>query len=82
MAYRFVPSQPFDVEVRRVALQQIDRALRQLRSDTSSRPSLKKARLTDADRTGLAVHDARKRMKRIRALLRLARPGLDDKVYQ
>jgi len=66
MAYRFKVSEPFDDGVRRIAVEQIDRALAQLQ--TSKDPAS-------------AVHETRKSLKRIRALLRLARPGLSSQDY-
>lgn len=67
MAYRFRLSETFEHGVRRVGVQQIDRAI----SDLSA--------LENADE---AVHGTRKALKRVRALLRLARPGLDGDVYE
>jgi CHAD domain-containing protein len=67
MAYRFKLSEPFDEGVRRIGIQQIDRALEQLQSGQA---------------TAVSVHATRKGLKRIRALLRLARPGLGDSVYR
>lgn len=67
MAYRFKLSESFEHGVRRVGVQQIDRAI----ADLSA--------LENADE---AVHGTRKALKRIRALLRLARPGLDGDVYE
>lgn len=92
MAYRFKLTEPFDDGVRRIALQQIDRALERLAPavvDKVEGPkSRKKATVTAPGKTGAdvghgahSVHDVRKRFKRLRALLRLARSGLGDKVY-
>jgi len=67
MAYRFRLSEAFDHGVRRVGLQQIDRAIADLET------------LQDAE---LAVHGTRKGLKRIRALLRLARPALEPAEYR
>lgn len=67
MAYRFKLSEPFEDGVRRVGLQQIDRALQHLQS---------------REAPAVAVHATRKGLKRIRALLRLAKPGLGDNVYK
>lgn len=66
MPYRFKVSEPFDDGVRRIGLSQIDRALERLRS---------------SDDPADAIHETRKCLKRIRALLRLARPGLPAAVY-
>ena len=66
MAYRFKFSEAFDDGVRRIGLQQIDRAI---------------VRLEAVDDEVVAVHETRKSLKRVRALLRLARPGLSEEVF-
>jgi hypothetical protein len=67
MAYRFKLSEAFDDGVRRIGLQQIDRVVEQLNS---------------ADDTATSIHTTRKGLKRMRALLRLARPGVGEHVYR
>ena len=66
MAYRFKLSEAFDDGVRRIGLQQIDRAI---------------ARLEVLDDEVTSVHETRKGMKRVRALLRLSRPGLSEETF-
>jgi CHAD domain-containing protein len=67
-SFRFDPGAPVPDEVRRVARGRIDHALDELRGDSgSSRED--------------AVHEARKDMKKLRALLRLVRGELGDRVY-
>lgn len=66
MAYRFRLSEPFDEGTRRIGLQQIDRLIEHLKS---------------AQDANAAIHDTRKGLKRIRALVRLARPALGEAVY-
>ncbi len=66
MAYRFKVSEPFDDGVRRIGLQQIDRAMTSLESNAAP---------------GIAVHATRKTLKRVRALLRLIRPGLSAQTF-
>ena len=67
-SFRFDPGAPVPDEVRRVARGRIDHALDELRGDSgSSREE--------------AVHEARKDMKKLRALLRLVRGELGDRVY-
>lgn len=63
MAYRIDPSQPAGAELRRIAIEEIDAALRSL---------------GDPEREGLekTVHGVRKRCKRLRALVRMVRPAL------
>jgi CHAD domain-containing protein len=68
-AYRFMPGQPVADEVRRVARGRIDHALDELRGDSES---------TREE----AVHEARKDMKKLRALVRLVRGGIGDEVYR
>lgn len=67
MAYRFKISESPQHALRRVGLDQINRAAKAL------------AKSTDQNH---AIHETRKCLKRIRALLRLVRPGLDDDVFQ
>ena len=47
---------------------------------SNSRP--RRTSLADGDDPVEAIHDARKRIKKTRALLRLARPGLKTKAYR
>jgi CHAD domain-containing protein len=61
VAYRIEPGEPTDVEIRGVLVDQLDRAARALRADGGP----------DAE----AVHTVRKRLKKARSLLRLARGG-------
>lgn len=66
MAFQFKLNEPVEKGFRRIGLEQIERAERQL----SASESLE-----------VATHETRKSLKRIRALLRLAQPGLGDAVY-
>jgi CHAD domain-containing protein len=66
MAYRFKLSETLEDGVCRIGLQQLDRALTQL---------------ADGSAHNVAVHASRKTLKRVRALLRLVRPGLSSSVY-
>lgn len=67
MTYRFKLKEPIAEGVRRIGLEQIDIAA---------------ARLASRQDVPTAIHDARRCLKRLRALLRLIRPGLDDGVYR
>jgi len=67
-AYRVAPEEPVPDEVRRIARGRIDHAIDELRGRTDSTPVE-------------AVHEARKDMKKIRALLRLARGELGRQTY-
>jgi CHAD domain-containing protein len=68
-AFRLSPGQPVPDELRRVAQGRIDHALDELRGASgSSREE--------------AVHEARKDMKKLRALLRLVRAELGDDLYR
>jgi CHAD domain-containing protein len=67
MTYRFKLQEPIAQGVRRIGLEQIDVAA---------------AKLASKDDIPTAIHDARRCLKRLRALLRLIRPGLTDAVYR
>lgn len=60
--YRFDPTKDLDVELRRIAREQLTRALTEL----------------DVLPPAEAIHQARRRCKKLRALLRIVRPGLPD----
>lgn len=66
MAYRLRKSEAAGAGVRRIAVEEIDKAIDRLEGGA------------DAE----AVHEVRKGCKRLRGLLRLVRPGLGDEVYQ
>lgn len=55
--------------VRAVALERLDRVIGELSGERS-------------DDAGIAVHEARKDLKRLRSLVRLLRPGLKKRVYR
>jgi CHAD domain-containing protein len=67
-SFRIDPGEPVPDEVRRVARGRIDHALDELRGNSES---------SRAE----AVHEARKDMKKLRALLRLMRGELGDELY-
>src|SRR4051812_44625789 len=67
MSYRFELREEVGSSFTRIATEQIDRVLRDLK------PS------KDAN---LAVHEGRKSLKRLRALLRLVRPGIGDATFK
>ena len=67
--YRLKRDEPVPEEIARVACGRIDNALDELRGDTDSSPED-------------AVHTARKDMKKLRALLRLVRGEIGEKVYR
>jgi CHAD domain-containing protein len=66
--YRFRDDETVPDAIRRIALGRIDHALEELRGKTDSTAEE-------------AVHEARKDMKRLRALIRLAGPELGDDAY-
>lgn len=67
MSYRFKVKEPLADGVRRVALDQIEIADAELRNNADG---------------AAAIHNARRCLKRLRALLRLIRPGLPNDVYK
>jgi CHAD domain-containing protein len=67
-SFAIKPGRSFRKEVRRVVERQLDRALRDLCRSGAT-----------ADE---AIHDVRKRFKRVRAVLRLVRGELGDRVYR
>src|SRR6516225_8981442 len=67
MTYRFKLQEPIGQGVRRVGLEQIEIAA---------------AKLADKDDISTAIHDARRCLKRLRALLRLIEPGLAEGLYR
>ena len=66
MAYEIRPARALDAEFRKAALAQIDRALADLRQEEGDPHE--------------AVHEARKRFKKLRGLVRLLRPA-DERLY-
>ena len=69
MSYRLDLSEPIPDALRAVAVERLERAVKRLRDDHGEDPVE-------------AVHGARKDLKKTRALLRLARPGLPPDVYR
>jgi len=67
MAYRFKLKEPFDEGFRRIAEDQIARAERQV---------------ADCADPAVGIHETRKSIKRLRALLRLVRPALGEDVFR
>ena len=67
MAFRFKLAEPFEEGCKRIAREQIERAQCQLKG--SGDPVV-------------AVHETRKSLKRLRALLRLIRPALGEEAYR
>jgi CHAD domain-containing protein len=66
-AYRLGRSEPTGEGLRRIALGRLEHALNQLR---------------EGDRQAEAVHEARKDLKKVRAVLRLLRSRLGDQLYR
>jgi CHAD domain-containing protein len=67
MAFRFRLGEPFDEGCRRIAVEQIERAQILLHGKRDH---------------AVAVHETRKSLKRLRALLRLVRPALGEDVFK
>ncbi len=68
-AYRLESGEPLPQGIARIARGRIDHAVDELRGNTDSTPEQ-------------AVHEARKDMKKLRALLRLARGELGERTYE
>ena len=68
MSYRLELNESLPDGIKRIVKEQIDQALEQLRESPEGRNE--------------AVHDARKRFKKIRAVLRLVRDEIGEKVYK
>lgn len=68
MAYELKVNERFSSGIKRIALEQIDKALDNLKPAVRSKDN--------------AVHDARVCVKKIRALLRLVKDSLGDKIYK
>lgn len=66
MAYRFKLKESFRKGVRRIAVSQLDRAIKELAPE---------------DGSGSNVHEGRKAIKRLRALLRLVKPSIGKKSF-
>lgn len=66
MAYRFKLDEPFQRSLHRIAREQLDRAL---------------SELAEREVNSTGVHESRKALKRLRALLRLVQPTIGDKVF-
>jgi CHAD domain-containing protein len=67
MAFRFKLGEPFEDGCRRIALEQIERAQSQLH---------------DKSNHAVSVHETRKSLKRLRALLRLIRPAIGEGAFK
>lgn len=67
MAFRFKLAEPFEEGCKRIGREQIERA---------------QSELKDSDNPVAAVHETRKSLKRLRALLRLVRPALGESVFR
>lgn len=68
MGFKLKKGESFSNEIKRIVTEQLDIALEDLRPATRSKDE--------------AIHDARVRIKKIRALLRLVRDSLGKEVYQ
>lgn len=69
MSYRLTTKESLPDGIRRIAREQLDKAIAQLAHQTT-------------DNQEEAIHDARKRFKKIRAVIRLVRSELGEAVYQ
>lgn len=76
MAFRFEPGESIDRGIERTVRHELERALTAVADVRATMPS------AGQDTSSEAVHDIRKRFKRVRAALRLVRPAVGDDVYR
>jgi hypothetical protein len=76
VSYKITKSEPVGRELKRVAAGQVKRARGTLNALAGN------PHPPSGGKVALAVHDARTRFKKVRGLLRLARPGLGKKEYK
>jgi len=69
MSYKFQASETIATGIRRIAKEELDSAISGLKNQTEDQPSE-------------VVHDVRKRLKKMRALLRLVRDEIGKETYQ
>ncbi|MFW5748901.1 MAG: CHAD domain-containing protein [Chloroflexota bacterium] len=78
MPYRLKPRESIPNGIQRILTEQVERALAQLRGITTTREEGTQAAREQNDER---IHDARKRFKKARAVLRLVRDEIGETVY-
>lgn len=82
MAYRLKNKESIGTEIKRIAWEQTDKAIEQLTEEIKSDNSDSPQNETDVNERTEAIHDVRKRIKKIRAVVRLVRDELGKEVYK
>ena len=82
MAYRLKNKESIGTEIKRIAWEQTDKAIEQLTEEIKSDNNDSPPTETDVNERTETIHDVRKRIKKIRAVVRLVRDELGKKVYK
>ena len=82
MAYRLKHKESIGVEIKRIAWEQTDKAIEQLTEEIKSDNINFLQNEADINERTEAIHDVRKRIKKIRAVIRLVRDELGKEVYK
>ena len=82
MAYRLKNKESIGAEIKRIAWEQTDKAIEQLTEEIKSDNNDSPPTEADVNERTETIHDVRKRIKKIRAVVRLVRDELGKKVYK
>ncbi|MGF1676361.1 MAG: CHAD domain-containing protein [Rivularia sp. (in: cyanobacteria)] len=81
MAYRLKNKESIGKEIKRIACEQTDKAIEKLTEEIINNNIDATQSAVDVDERTEAIHDVRKRIKKIRAVIRLVRDELGQEVY-
>ncbi|MGB3652892.1 MAG: CHAD domain-containing protein [Rivularia sp. (in: cyanobacteria)] len=82
MAYRLKNKESIGAEIKRIAWEQTDKAIEQLTEEIKSDNIDSSSNAAAVNERQEAIHDVRKRIKKIRAVVRLVRDELGKEVYK
>lgn len=82
MAYRLKNKESIGAEIKRIAQEQTDKAIEQLTEEIKSDNIDSSSNAAAVNERQEAIHDVRKRIKKIRAVVRLVRDELGKEVYK
>ena len=85
MAYRLKNKESISTEIKRIACEQTDKAIENLTTEiriASDNNTDWSADTNIVEERQEAIHDVRKRIKKIRAVIRLVRDDLGKEIYQ